>query len=336
MNKNEIVRLAMDLRKNRVSGNFSKSETLDVLRKEMIEANGGKNYLDPQDVIFGKCTAVFEIITEIIREVKHDIMTSDPFFMRFVDYRNLELGDKNEFKLPDTTPFVVSEIADGTQALRRQRMFGGSTFTVATTLKGIKIYEEMNLLLAGRVDFNEMIDRVEKAFRARVIEDVYSAWSGAIEGLEAPYAITGSYSESQMRELVQHVKAANGSTSAYILGTMIALSKVTAAHDTSNPALESQYYNGYVGMFNGTPKMEIAQVYRPGTTEFMLPDDVVNVLASDIKPIMYVTEGKGLIIPHTSAENMDLTQELLMIEKTGVAARVPAGEGMFGRYTISG
>lgn len=335
MNKTEIVRLAFDNYKGRVKGNFSSDETLSVLRNAVIEANHGKTHLDPVDVAYGRCNEVFEIIAEIIEVVKHDILSTDPFFTRFVEYRNLALGDKNEFVIKGNEEFVVSEIAAGTQALRRQRLVGGQTYSVTTKLKGIKVYEEMDLLLAGRIDFNDLIDACEKAFRASVVNDIYTAWAGSIAGLSAPYAVTGTYTEADMLTLVQHVKAANGSNDAYILGTLLGLAKVVSSADSADIALESKYRNGYVGMFNGVPKLELMQAYVPGTTTFYYPDNVINVFAGDTKPIKYVTEGRSMVIPHTSFENVDLTQEYMMCERAGVAAFINGGAGTFGRYTIT-
>lgn len=337
MTRNEVVRLARDVRKNNVSGNYSMDQAHDTLYRALVDANGGKKHLDPRDIRDGKCSELFAIVEEIITEVKHDILSEDPFFKEFVEYRNYEFGDKPEFELPNDELFVVSEIASGSQALRRQRLTGGNKFTVNTSWKGIKVYEEIELLLAGRVDFNNVIDRVARSFAARVNEDIYAVWNGAIEGLAEPYLVTGTFTEFDMVELIQHVKAANASRAAYIMGTLMALNRVVSGHDNlAQVALESRYFNGFTGMFNGTPKVEIMQMYKAGTTEFALDDNVVNVFASSVKPIMYITEGKSLIIPHSFAENTDMTQEYLMMEKTGIAARVPDGEGKFGRYIITG
>jgi hypothetical protein len=216
-------------------------------------------------------------------------------------------------------------------------MLGGETFTVRTFLRGLKVYEEMDLLLAGRVDFNEFMKRIADAFERDTIERIYKAWSGTIENLEAPYAITGSYAEAQLLSLIQHVQAANGVRNAYILGTKLALSKATSAYDNSIPAQESAYNTGIIGKFHGTDKIETVNMYKAGTTEFLLSDDVLHVMPAGVKtkPIMYVTEGRSLIIPHHSVENNDLTEEYMMVDRVGIAARVPNGEGKFGRYTIA-
>lgn len=337
MNNKEIVRLALDARHNKVQGNFSIDETMHTLHEAFVAANNGKNYLDPRDIRDGKCSEAFAIIEEVIDVVKHDILTTEPFFMEYVDYRNVELGDKNEFRVPDSTPLVVSEIGAGSQALRRQRMLGGETFTVNTFMRGLKVYEEMDLLLSGRVNFADFMNRIADAFRNDTIERIYTAWAGTIENLVAPYAYTGSYSEAQLLELIQHVQAANGARKAYILGTKLALAKAISAYDNSIPAQESAYNTGIVGKFHGTDKIETVNMYKAGTTQFLLPDDVLHVMPADmkIKPIMYVTEGHSMIIPHHSVENNDLTEEYMLVDRVGVAARVPNGEGTFGRYTIA-
>lgn len=337
MDRNDIVRLALDARKNKVQGNFSKDETMHTLHEALVAANNGKSYLDIRDVRDGKCGETFAIIEKVVDEVKHDMLTTDPFFMEYVEYVNVALGDKNEFTVKDNTPLVVSEIGAGSQALRRQRMFGGEKFSVATKVRGLKVYEELDLLLANRFDFVEFMDAIAKAFKLDTINTIYKTWGGAIEGLEAPYAYTGSYSESQMIELIQHVKAANGAQDAYILGTMLALSKVVASHDTAQIALESDYNTGIVGKFHGVDKIETQNMYVPGTTKFALTDDVVHIMPRNVavKPIIYVTEGQSLVLQHMPAENNDLTQEYMICDRVGVMARVPNGEGKFGRYTFS-
>lgn len=338
MDRNEIKSLAelgMDARRNRVRGNYSADNTQKTIREAVMDITGGRTTMTPQDIRDGKCNELFALVEETVNVVRHDVLTTDPFFMQFVDYRNLAIGDKNEFYIPDDTPLVVSEIGHGSQALRRQRLFGGQTYTVPTRVRGIKVYEELLLLMSGRMDFVQYIDAVEKAFRADTMEQIYTAWSGVIPGLEAPFAYTGTYSETEMLELVQHVRAVNGNAPVYITGTLLALSKVTSAADSSDPAMNSLYETGLVGKFYGIPKVETRNIHKAGTYEFLLPDDVVNVLPGNIKPIMYVTEGTPFMHMGNPLNNTDFTQEYMVFDISGVSARVPDGEGKFGRYTIS-
>lgn len=335
MEMNKIINLARAVRKNTLSTEYSMDQANDVLRKALIEANHGKETIDIRDIRDGKCSELFAIVERVITEAKHDALTEDPFFNDFVEYHNVAMGDKMEFIIPSNDLFWVSVIGSGSQAIRRQRMLGGSSITVDTSWKAIKIYEELELLLAGRVDFAEGVRKVTDSFKAQAYNDIYSAWTSALAGLTAPFRKYGTFSAQDMLAMVQHVKAANGTRNAVILGTLIGLSKVVAPYESAAQiAMDDQYNIGYVGKFLGTPKVEIAQMYAPGTENFMIDDDQVFVLpnAGNIKPIMYVTEGQALILPHAPIENNDLTQEYMIMEKTGVACRVPAGEGKFGVY----
>lgn len=337
MNRKDIVRLGIDLYHNRVSGNYSIDQANEVLNKALVELNGGKNRLDMRDIRAGRCNELFAVIEEVIMDVKNDIIANDPFFTTFVDYRNVAWGDKPEFYLPDEDMFIVSNIGGGSQAIRRQRVVGGTPVVPTMTWKAIRIYEEIELILSGRVDWAAAIERVARSFVANMVVDIYAAYSSALLGVTAPYAVSGSFTEANMLTMIQHVRAANFSREAYIMGSLIGLNKVVASHDTAaQVALESKYYNGFVGYFNGVPKVEMMQYHKPGTTTFALSDNIVTVLpVGEFKPIKYVTEGNSLIVDRSFRDNMDMTEEYMMLEKTGIAVTIPAGAGKVGMYNIN-
>lgn len=60
----------------------------------------------------------------------------------------------------------------------RQRLGKMTKYNVDTTLKIIKVYEELKRLLAGRVDFNEFISEVARAFNEKVMNLTYTAFTG--------------------------------------------------------------------------------------------------------------------------------------------------------------
>lgn len=336
MNFKDIVALGNDVRRNRVAGNFSLDQANSVLHDELVRANGGKDRLDIRDIRDGKCSNLFAIVEQVVSDAKHDLLTEDAWFKQYVDYRNLAYGDKLEIKSEGGDMFVVSEIGSGSQAIRRQRLTDGASVSIDTSWKAIKIYEEIELLLANRVDWTEAIDRVVRSFANNTFENIYTAWNGAIAGLVSPYAATGSFTEAVLVNMIQHVKAANGTRDVYIMGSLGALNKVVGSIDsTAIDALNSKYQNGFVGRFAGVPKMELQPIHKAGTDTLLLNDNTVYVMAANVKPIVYVTEGTSLILPNNFANNVDLTQEYLMMEKTGVGVRVPDGEGKWGRYVIS-
>lgn len=330
---NNLIKLAVDSYRGHVAGNYSVNDSMEVLRKALIEANGGSTTLDYRAIRDGKCNGLFAIVEEIINKtVIEGLPESCPLF-NYVDFRNLKEGDTNVFELRDNGVFIVSDIADGTQGLRRQRLTGGEEITVKTQLKGIKIYEELRRILAGRVDFNELIDKVTEAFQKQITNDMYDAVVAGFNGLVSPYTngSAGSFSEATLTNIIDHVEAATGMKAA-ILGSKQSVRKITGVLGAdSNSAKEDLYAMGFYGRFYTTPIVVMQNGHKPGTTDFILGDDLY-IIASDEKFVKFVTEGDTLIIPGELTGNADLSQEYLMAQRYGL--KVIMSE-QFGTYKLS-
>jgi len=328
-NKNELVKLAIDTYRGRLQANFSKGDSLEVLRQAFIDLNGGSTKLDFK-ALRRNGAQMFEIIEEILDNTVIEGLTDDSFFNQFVEYKNLALGDQNSFYVPDNTMLVVSEIADGTTALRRQRIDNGTNVSITTSWKGIKIYEHLTRLLSGRVDFNVMLDGITKALRTKVNEDMYTAFTGSFASLPSTFNVSGSFSEDSMLALIDHVEASTGKT-AMLAGTRTALRKVTTAI-ISDSAKEDIYKMGYFGSFNGVPMMRIKQVHNIGTYTFKLSENDIYVVTSDEKPVKFVTEGESRVLSGDAMANKDLTQEYFVADKYGTGVVIT---DLFGKYEIS-
>lgn len=316
-----LVKIVLDARANRVAGNYSVDDSMEVLRQELIETNGGSTKLDYRAIRDGKCNGLFAIVEEIINKtVIEGLPDSCPLF-DYVEWRNLKEGDSNVFELTDNGVFIVADIAHGTQGLRRQRLSGGEEITVKTQLKGIKVYEELRRILAGRVDFNDFIDKVSEAFQKKISDDMYEAVVAAFDGLVAPYSngTAGSFDEGKLTEIIDHVEAATGKKAA-ILGSKQAVRKITGVRGAdSNSAKEDLYAMGYFGHFYTTPIIVMQNAHKAGTTDFILKNDLY-IVAGDDKFIKAVTEGETLIIPGNPTSNADLSQEFLMAQQYGLKA----------------
>lgn len=55
--------------------------------------------------------------------------------------------------------------------------------------------------------------------------------------------------------------------------------------------------------------MVIPQRHKMGTSQFVMPDDILTVVAGDDKFIKFVYEGDPLMIQRDPANNADLTME---------------------------
>lgn len=326
----KLVKMARELYRDRfVSDKFSKNDAAEVLRQAFIEMNGGSTKVDFKSLRRNQIE-MFEILEEILQVTVLEGLPDDNFFQQFVEYRNVALGDQNSFYVPDRTMLVVSEIADGTQALRRQRLDVGTNVSISTSWKGIKIYEHLSRLLSGRVDFNEMLTALEKAFRVKINNDVYDTFIGSFTSLPTGFTTSGSFDEDSLIDIIEHIQAATGKTP-IIAGTMKALRKVKTAV-VSDSAKEDMYKMGYFGSFNGIRMVRINQVHNVGTYTFKLSENDLYIVTTDEKPVKFVTEGEVRILAGDAMGNADLTQDYFSATQYGTGVVIT---DLYGKYEIS-
>lgn len=332
---NDIVKLAVDLYKGNVE-KYSTKESNEVLRQALIEANDGKAYIDYKSVRDGKCSKLFAIIEEILDNTVVEGLQGDEAFMALVDFRNVKLGDQNLFVIEDNTLFVVDDAAEGTQGIRRQRLGGAKESSIPTSLKIVRIYEELNRVLAGRVDFAKMIDKVAESFKKQLLDDINKAWEGITAdqlGGTTYFPTAGAYDEDDLLDVIAHVEAAAGGKTATIVGTKKAVRNLKMSVLASD-AKSDLYQTGYYGKFYGTPVVVTPQRHKVGSTAFVLDDNMLTIIAGDEKPIKVVTEGDPIVIMGNPLNNADLTQEYVYGERWGVGVVVADGNCGIGRYEI--
>lgn len=328
---NDVVKLAIDSYKGKVSGNYSATDSMEVLKNALVEANNGSTSLDFRAVRDGDCKKLFAIMEQIItKTVIEGLPASSPIF-DYVEFRNKALGDQDSFKINDASLFAVADIAAGTQGLRRQRLAGGETITITPQLKGIKIYDELNRILAGRVDINELVNKVSESFVQKINADIYTAFAGTYAKLVAPYQVSGAFAEDKLVTLIDHVEAATGKK-AYVIGSKQACKKITGITGaTAVSALEDLYNVGYFGKIGTNSVIAMQNGHKAGTTDFILNDTDLHVVAGDDQFIKMVTEGQTLIIPGNPMSNADLSQEFLMAQMYGTGLVLSE---VFGMYRI--
>ena len=285
---------------------------MDTLRQALVAANNGSTTLNYKDIRDGKCVGLFTLVEEILTRTIVEGFQGDEYFNSLVDFRNIALGDKNIFKVEDCDLFVVSDAADGTQGIRRQRLGGVSETSIPTSFKVVRIYEELNRVLSGQVDFNYFINKVAESFRKKLLDDVYALWSTATAdnfGGATYFPAAGAYDEDALLDLIAHVEAAANGKPATIVGTKKALRNLMPS--IVGTEVKSDMYNmGYIGKFFGTNVIATPQRHKLGSTEFQMDDDVLTIIAGDDKPIKVVREGNPLVLMGDPMQNGDLTHEL--------------------------
>lgn len=332
----DIVKVAVDAYRGSVE-KYSVGQSQDLLRKALIEANGGSTILDFKKIRDGKCNGLFTLLEEILTKTVAEGLQGDEYFNTLVDFRNVAEGDQNIFVVEDNNLFVVAEAADGTQGIRRQRLGGATETSIPTSLKTVRIYEELNRVLSGRVDFNYFINKVAESFRQKLLNDVYALWSGATAdqlGGVTYFPVAGNYNEDDLLDLISHVEAAAGGKTATIVGTKKAIRNLKSSI-VSDGAKDDLYNLGYYGKFYGTPVVVTPQRHKVGSTEFVMDDDVITIIAGDDKPIKVVYEGSPIVLMGDPMQNADFTQEYLYGEKYGMGIVLAGGNAGVGRYEIA-
>jgi hypothetical protein len=333
---NDIVKVAVDGYKNRVE-KYSVSQSQDVVRQHLLELNNGSTKLNYKDIRDGKCPGLFAYIEEVLSRTVAEGLQGDEYFNALCEFRNIAEGDENLFVVNDSNLFVVSEAADGTQGIRRQRLGGATETSIPTSLKVVRIYEELNRVLSGRVDFNTMINAVAESFRQKLLNDVYALWAGATAeqlGGVTYFPVAGAYDENELLDLISHVEAAAGGKKATIVGTKKAIRKL-AQSIQSDAGKNDMYELGYCGKFYGTPVVVTPQRHKIGSTEFVLEDDVITIIAGDTKPIKIVYEGSPIMLMGDPMTNADFTQEYFYGEKYGMGIVLAGNNSGIGRYEMS-
>lgn len=89
---------------------------------------------------------------------------------------------------------------------------------------------------------------------------------------------------------------------------------------------------GYAGKLAGTPLIAMKQRHEVGSTKFILPDDTLYVVAGNTKPIKRVTEGSVTMLQADPMKNADLSQEFLLMKRTGIGIIMDRD---FGAYKFS-
>lgn len=332
----DIVKLAVDAYHGNVT-KYSTAEANDTVRQALIDLNGGSTKLNYKAIRDGKCSGLFTIIEEVLSQTVAEGLREDDFFMAMVEFRDLALGDENLFVVEDNNLFFISDTAEGTQAVRRQRLGGSKEVAIPTSLKTVRIYEELNRVLAGRVDFNHLINLVAESFKQRLLNDIYTLWANTTAadlGGAVYFPVAGTFDEDELLDVIAHVEAAANGKTATIICTKKAARSLLPGILPGNEVNSDIYNLGYVGKFYGTPVVVVPQRHKIGSTDFVMDDNMLTIIAGDSKPIKVVREGDPIVIMPDPYTNQDLTMEYFAAERYGVGLVVANGNCGIGRYTI--
>lgn len=299
---NDLVKLCIDTYRGVVSSSYSKEQANETIRKAFIDILGTDK---PDYRTFRKHkNEIFEIIEITLDQSISSGFANNNFFDQFVEYRDLNLGDTNTFYVEDKSLLTVSKYAGGHHDLIRQRLDGGSEFTVQTSAYGIKIYDYFVRLLAGRIDWVAFVNKVQASLDNFIAQAIYSSFMGSLSYLPAQFKSTGTFSKDALLTVCDHVQAANNNAEIMLVGTRTALSKMVGSFDSgwSDNMKDERNTLGYVRYYEGIKTLVLPQVHIANTFDFALDNDKVLVLPSNVKPIKIVREGQTIIDESTDGK----------------------------------
>ena len=329
METNKLIKLAVDTVKG-VPSAFSEGNPSDVIRNALIEANGGSTKIDVK-AMRKTNGSFYELVEElIVASIIEGLPESNPIF-KWAETKNGKAGDKPEFKVHKDSVLAVAEVANGTLGIRRQRIFGDTTKTLTPIPHAVKVYEELQRLLAGRADWVDFVNAVSRSFILDTNRAIADAFASIATTTPNVISETGSFSEASMVNLIEKVEMNNPGKTARIFGTKTALRNLNVS--TSNmvgETIKDDYYNmGYMGKFNGTEVFELKNGLKTDGTTKILDDTKLYVIATDEQFIKYYNEGDALIVESKLGDNSDLTQDYTVINTYAVAVELADKIGLY-------
>lgn len=277
---------------------------------------------------------VFDILEETLDNLMITGWANDPFMMKYVDQRNLALGDKNEFETEDDSLLSVMRVAGNHHDIIRQRMGAGTHTSISTYWCAVKIYAEFERVLTGAEDFAKFITKVYEAYDRYVKNAIYDAMVGYSATIASTFKKTGTITAANLHAICDLVSTATGYR-VVIMGTRAALSNVVALQNTSYiGAPQKEEYNrfGLLTVWEGIELVEIPQVFvKNEVGNYKIDNNMLWIMpVADNRFIKLVNEGDTQLRAIQDKDtNMDMTYEYEVMSKLGVGIIFNMAFGMY-------
>lgn len=308
-----------------VSNTYSKNDLQDAVRNAIREACGGEwNYYKFMDNRY----KVFAIIAENMPVAMNASLAGK--FGEFAEFKDTAMGDLNYFDVEDNTVYPVYTAARGNADVERQKIIDRN-FSVPTQMKIIKLYDELDRFMAGKIDLARMTDKATVGFENHVGLLISDAIYGSYSAVDTDYKATGTFAAATLQDIIEHVKAATGAERLQIWGSTSALANVADGAGYSDRSKDRFNSVGYYDTFRGVDLFALPQAYLPGTQTFAVTRTYLIVLPANEKIVKVVFEGDALVNMDDGMSRNDLQPEILYGRRVGAAA-ITVAEGKYGIY----
>lgn len=301
----------------------------DVLKSALLNAVGGE--WTPRNFKRNRME-VYEVLEDVlILPTKREL---ESVLKNVVEVVDLDLGDTIEWTVPSVQKFKVAKIASGHKDIRRQRIEGDRKVDIKTEWFGIKIYEEGEKFITGRIDFVALVENVKKSFEDHVsktiTKTIMESYSSLTSG-DKLYA-EGAVTKQKLRNLITRAESKSGMKCA-VYGTATALSQIADIQiANASDSMKDEYGKvGYFGNFEKTPLIEMPQ-YVNDEDDFELNDDELYILPIGLKTIKVVFEGEPMVDDTSNGSifaRNDLQIEMLFFRKIGIGILISNYHGFY-------
>lgn len=328
---------------------ISKHEANQAVRKILMEVcelseDDLKSKKRRSRMIKKHADELFELIEEDIEFKVVTGLQADEFFDEFVEYRNIALGDDEEYWQEDPEAnFIVAEVSGDHHDLTMQHLNVGTPFRIHTKPYGIKVGKDIDMILLGRIDFTRLTDKISEAYIADIKQKCFTEFYGAAAKLPNPtyFVKTGTLStatKANFDELIENVQMANGGAEVVIMGTKTALRKINDLSDVNWRAMsqkEDVAAMGRLGDYEGTVLVEVPQRFALNdVTQKLIPNNKLLIFARNQEKMVKVTDRGEIQIVERGLEKADLADDFHTYEvqrEYGVGAVLTQ---YFGQWTL--
>lgn len=316
----ELIKLGVDQVKKVPVTNFSQVSRNEAMRDKFLEIMGTEKF----DVMaYNKHKhEIFEVIREVVSQTignGEGVMSS--FYNQFVDESFIEWGDKKEYEVENEAYLMVGKVSGNNWDLDRQRVDRGIAFAIPTEAYYVKVYEYFKRFMTGRVNFEDLVAKVDASIKKFKDDFVADVLKKAVEGIPTGFKYNGTYDDKKIQAVLTNVSAANYGEDVVLAGTKGALNKLQGIEMASmSDEQKAEYHsNGYVRLWKGYICAEIPTVFKANSiTEFAFDNDVIYVIPAGVKPIKVVNEGQPIVAETEEiADKKDMTKEFAVIFNLG-------------------
>ena len=242
-----------------------------------------------------------DIIEDTTELVVTQGMGENEWFNTYVDKMTIGYGDRLDFYSEDDNLLFIAKAGESHHDHILQRLTRGQRMPLSTERHVVKIGADINRYILGDVDWSRWIQAIGKSYIVDGQYEAYNALGTAVTKLPVTNGFIGTgtlnatYKE-QFDGIISNVQAANEGAEVSIFGTKAALKKVNALADVNwaSPGQKDSFATtGIIGLYEGTPLVEIPQRFKDKTMAAKLFDDrklyIMPLL--DNKMVKFLDEG---------------------------------------------